>query len=448
MSNWLTINDWLMKEDNGGQDVLAPALDPLAGGGSGQPPADAGPPGMPGAGAAGPPLEDKDLSNPMEKPVGPEAGAPGISTQMADPITPDMPDEEKKNVNFENWKGKFFKDSVKGDVNELIESINKIRNTDLDTYPRKFVEDNLQILFLRQNANIAKASDTIRKGIRDKIDHNNPCLTLISNVINGLQPMPELTNIFIKLLGLYSNKADLHRKYLASLLGAVQVGSGGQNEDIILNQKEYSIRISTRMQSKFGVIDLGRWSMNIQDPEKFLSESELERLENGSPQEKDILRKRVILESIADTFMRRSFFINVVENNGTVYFVGADFANALRDGYAEGKLTVKHIVTEYSTAIYDSEGQLTVLPEIKIYYNQNTGKINSEGEPVYKEYDFLSCRDGMMFLSCSLDIFKEASTSFQGMILKEIPFVGNPSEIQSLMRCVPSSTELLLRNCT
>ena len=441
MSNWLTINDWLLKEVGAGQDVLAPALDPLAGGGSGQPPTDAGPPGMPGAGASGPPLEDKDMSNPMEKPV--EAGAKGLP----DPITPDMPDEEPKNANFEMWKGKFFKESVKGDVNALIENINSIRNTDLDSYPRKFVEDNLQILFLRQNANIAKASDTIRKAIRDKIDHNNPCLTLIGNLLSGLQPMPELSNIFIKILGLYSNKADAHRKYIAALLGAVQVGSGGQNEDIILNQKEYSVRISTRMQSKFGMIDLGKWSMNVKDPETFLSEAELDRLENGSPSEKDMLRKRIIIESIAETFMRRSFIINVVEKNGTVYFVGADFANALRDGYAEGRLTVKHLVSDYSTAIYDSKGELVTLPEISIYYNQNTGKIDEQGEPIYKEYEFVSCRDGMMFLTADLDIIKEASTAFQGMIVKEIPFAGNPNEIQPLMRCVPSCPEYLLRNC-
>jgi hypothetical protein len=53
-----------------------------------------------------------------------------------------------------------------------------------------------------------------------------------------------------------------------------------------------------------------------------------------------------------------------------------------------------------------------------------------------------------MFLTADLDILKEAATAFQGLIIKEIPFVGNPSEIQSLMRCVPSMGENLLRNCS
>lgn len=437
-NSWITINDWLMKE----QDVLGSALDPLAGG----PPADAQPPGMPGAGAAGPQSEmPAGAPNPMEEPVQP--GATGPTDQMADPIVPDMPDEDKKDVNFESWKGKFFKDSVKGDVNQLIDSINAIRNKDLDTYPRKFVEDNLQVLFLRQNANIGKASQEIRKNIREKLDHNNPSVSIIQDIVQVLQPMPELSNVFIKMLGLYSNKADLHRKYMAALLGAVQVGSGGQNEDIIFNQREYSVRISTRINAKFGMIDLGKWNMDSKDPEKFLSESELARLEDGSPQEREMLRKRVILESIAENFMMRSFLINVVDQNGTIHFVGADFANALRDAYSDGKIVVKNIVNDYSETMYDSEGNMVNLPDIKIMYNSNTGKIDAEGDPIMIENEFITRRDGILFLTTSLDVLKEASSSFQGISVKEIPYVGNPSDIQSLVRCVPSSVEILMRNC-
>jgi hypothetical protein len=442
MSKWATINDWLLSEDNGGQDVLSAPLDPMAN----QPVADAQPAGMPGAGAAGPPSDNMGAKNPMEEPVQP--GATGQATpQMAEPVAPDVPDEEQQDQNFEQWKSKYFKETVKGDVTLLLDLINSMRNKDLDTYPRKFLEDNLQVCYLRQNANIEKASQQIRKSIREQLDHNNPSMTLVQSIMSALQPMPELSNVFIKMLGLYSNKADLHRKYVAALLGGVQVGSGGANEDIIFNQKEYSIRISTRMQSKFGMIDLGKWNMDSQDPEKFLSESELDRLENGSPDEKEVLRKRVILESIADNFSMRAFIMNVVDQNGTIYFIGSDFSNALRDAYTEGKIAVKSLVNDYAETFYNTEGQMVALPEIKIMYNTNTGKLNSEGEPVMIENEFITRRDGMLFLTASLEILKEASTSFQGLIIKEIPYVGNPSDIQTLVRCVPSAPEIILRNC-
>lgn len=443
-SNWATINDWLVKEDNGGVDVLSSALDGSAGGGSGMPPQDAQNPGRDGAGAPSAPLENRGGSNPMEKPV--QVGATG--PQMAEPVGPDMPEKEDvKDANFEMWKSKFFKDSVKGDVNGLLETCMSMRNKDLDTYPRKFIEDNIQILFLRQNANIDKASQAIRKFIRENLDHNNPASSLIQSTVSTIQPMPELCNTFIKMLGLYSNKADMHRKYIAALLGAIQVGSGGSNEDLIFNQREYSIRISTRMNSKFGMIDLGKWFMDANDPEKYLSESELDMMENGSPEEKSVLRKRVILESIASNFRMRSFYMNIVELNGTNYFVGADFANALRDGYTEGKLIVKNLVNDFSESFFDSEGEMVTLPDIKIMYNTNTGKINNEGEPVMIENEFITRRDGMLFLTASLEVLKEASTTFQGIVVKEIPFVGNPTDINTLIHCVPSAPEILLRNC-
>jgi hypothetical protein len=449
MSKWAAINDWLVSEQgNGGVDVLSSALDPSAGGGSGEPPRDAQQPGREGEGAPAPPLEKTNLKNPMEQPVFPNPDQK--SGNMAEPVAPDMPDEKDSKMadaNFEMWKNKFFKESVKGEVNQLLDMCMSMRNKDLDTYPRKFVEDNIQILFLRQNANIDKASQGIRKIVRDNLDHNNPANSLIQSTVTTIQPMPELCNVFIKMLGLYGMKADMHRKYIASLLGAVQVGSGGDNEDLIFNQREYSIRISTRMNSKFGMIELGNWYMDATDPEKFLSESEMEMMENGSPEEKVVLRKRVILESIADNFRMRSFYINVVDQSGTNYFVGIDFSNALRDGYNEGKIIVKNLVNEYSESFFDSEGSMVTLPDIKIMFNTNTGKLNNEGEPIMIENEFMSRRDGCLFLTATLDILKQASTSFQGITVKEIPFVGNPSDINNLVHCVPSAPEILLRNC-
>lgn len=115
--------------------------------------------------------------------------------------------------------------------------INQIRDAELSTYQRKFVEDNLQVCFLRQNSNINKASGDMRKKIRDDLDTANPSTSIVNHFVTVLSTMPELVNTFIKISGYYSNKADLHRKYIASLIGAIQVGSGGQQEDIIYNEK-------------------------------------------------------------------------------------------------------------------------------------------------------------------------------------------------------------------
>jgi hypothetical protein len=239
-----------------------------------------------------------------------------------DPSAPDMPSDKKTDQDFESWKNEFFKESVRGDINKMIEMIQQIRDANLEAYPRKFVEDNLQICFLRQNANIDKACKSIRNNIKQNLDQNNPSVSVVNHMFTTIQTMPELNNIFIKLKGLLGMKGDMHRKFIAGLIGAVQVGSGANNEDLIYNERDYSIRISTRFNDRWGKVDIGRWSMREDDPERYLTEPEQKRLDEGSPEEKEVLRHRVVLESIADNFKKRSFIINVVGQDGTINTLG------------------------------------------------------------------------------------------------------------------------------
>ena len=341
----------------------------------------------------------------------------------------------------------YFKNSVKGDVSVLMDGIHKIRDMDLEAYPRKFVEDNLQILFLRQHSNIEKASKEIRKLIRQNLDQNNPSVSLAKHIFTGLQPMSELNNVFIKLKGTLGMKGDLHRKYIAALLGAVQVGSGSNSEDLIYNERQYSVRISTRFNEKWGRIDLGKWSLREDDPEKFLEEPELKRLEEGSPEEKDVLRRRIVMESIADHFKQRAFLINVVGNDGTIYSMGLDLGSCLMNAYSEGKLSVRVLQSDNSEAMIDDDGNLVPFVDLKVKYLYETGEVDDNGFPKKEEADFLERIDGMLFLTASQKTIKETSASFPGIVLKETPYNGNPSDLLVIQRCIPSASEILMRSC-
>lgn len=364
-----------------------------------------------------------------------------------DPVAPDMPEEEEETQDFEQWKNSYFKESVKGDAGKLIDLIHEVRDLELESYPRKFVEDNLQICFLRQYANIDKASQMIRKQVKDQLDKNNPTVSLVNYISSTLQVMPELNNIFIKLKGLLGMKGDLHRKLVASLIGGVQVGSGGNNEDVIYNEREYSIRLSTRFNDKWGRVDLGKWSLKQDDPSEYLTDPEQKRLEEGSPEEKDVLRRRIVMEGIAETFRERGFLIHVVGENGTIYNLGWDIAGSLRNAYTDGKLVVRTFQNDNSEAMITDEGQIIPYVDIKIKYLKDTGEVDEFGKPVQEEIDFMERIDGMLFLTASLNVLQETSSSFTGMVLKETPFTGNPSDLRVLMRCVPSAPEILTRSC-
>lgn len=363
-----------------------------------------------------------------------------------DPQISDLP-EEKEHQDFEQWKNTFFKESIKGDVNKLIDMIHEVRDLELDSYPRKFVEDNLQVLFLRQHANIEKASKEIRRLIRQELDKNNPSVSLVNHVAGILETMQDLSGIFIKLKGMYGLKGDLHRKYIASLLGAVQVGSGGNTEDVIYNEKDYSIRISTRFNSEFGRLEMGKWSLKEDDPDKYLEEAEMKRLEEGSPEERTALRHRIIIESIAENFKTRAFIANVVDKDGTVMFLGWDIASSLQAAFAEGKLVVKTILSENSEVFISESGEITPYVDLKIQYMRDTGELDEDGKPDFEEHPFIERIDGILFLTANMNIIKEAASSIQGIVLKEISFRGNPVQVKELSRCHASANELLLRQC-
>jgi len=361
-----------------------------------------------------------------------------------DPQQPDMP-EEPENMDFETWRSKFFEETkLPAEPFEMVELIKRVRDRTLEPYERKFVEDNLQVQYLRENANIKLASQKIRKGIKEQLDQNNPSVSLTNHLTKTLQEMPELVNVFIKITGMLGAKGDLHRKYIAALFGAVQVGSGATNEDIIYNTKEYSIAISTRFNSVYGDVFLGKWALQEDDPERYLKEPELNRLESGAPEEKEALRKRLVVESIADRFKQRAFLVNVIQDDGTVTTLGMDLGNLLRNAYKEGKIIIKFSRSENSEAMIEDNGGIVPLMDIKINYRKPTGKLDAEGQTEYEEMSFMERRDGMLMLMATEDLLNEASGTLLGMAFKTLPYSGNPSDLKAIARSVPDAAEFLL----
>jgi hypothetical protein len=339
------------------------------------------------------------------------------------------------------------KESIKGDPNTLAQKILSIRERELDPSQRKFVEDNLDICFLRQNANVLQVSNEIRKLIKTDFDRTNPATTLVRHITGALEKSPLLNEIYIKLLGLGGAKGDQHRKFMASLTGAVQVGSGGQNEDLVFEEKDYSIRISTRFNARWGDVNIGRWYLREDDPQRYLKQAEIDRLEGGSPEEKDVLRRRVVIESIAEAFKERAFIINVVGQDGTVYHLGWDLGTCLKSAYLDGKLVVRTGDNDTKESFIDEEGSVISVPNMNIYYVRESGEIDEDGKPEIEEVEFIAHRDGMLYLVAQIDLIKTSSTTLQGILFRETLWQGNPTDILKIMRCVPSSPEMLLRQC-
>lgn len=410
--------------------------------------------GQPDPGAGGPPMSQPGTpGDPMgtgEDPI-PEPNQMSMDqpTDISeDPPYPDMPEEEEgAGDDFEIWKIRYVKESIKGDPRKLNQMLMKIRDRELEPNQRKFVEENIDINFLRQNASLFEASKEIRNLIKKDFDRTNPGESVTTHITSVLEKYPQINEVYLKCKGIHGGKGAFHRLFIGSLLGAIQVGSGANTEDLIFEETDYSIRLSTRFNSKWGDVFLGHWNLKEDDPERYLKDVEVKRLEGGSPEEKDVLRRRVIVESIADHFLKRAFLINVVGEDGTVQHLGWDLGNCLRSAFLDGKLVVRTKDNDSRTAFIDEEGSIIPIPKIGVYYIQEAGGIDETGKPEIEEIEFMELRNGMLFFTAQLDLLKEASVSLQGMIFRETPWVGNPSDVHRIMRCIPSASETLLRQC-
>src|SRR5262245_16536369 len=134
LNEWTNIWDWLLKEvgtgteDQTGIPGMTPQVDP----------------NMPPA-----PGTDPNITNPAPQQMAPQQGEE--EGPADDPQIPDMPEDMgETEKDFEQWKKDFLVESIKGDVGAMKQMIMDVRDRDLDSYQFKFVEDNLQILFLRE----------------------------------------------------------------------------------------------------------------------------------------------------------------------------------------------------------------------------------------------------------------------------------------------------------
>jgi len=132
MVNRRVLEDWLVEQD---MPMISGQPDPAGG----QAPA-----GMMGDMPMGPseqpsgmqPNQDPNITNMPQDMAGDQG-----QNQEQEPVTPDMPDDmEPKEDDFEVWKNNYFKESIKGDTNQLIDLLNEQRDKDnLQPYQRKFV---------------------------------------------------------------------------------------------------------------------------------------------------------------------------------------------------------------------------------------------------------------------------------------------------------------------
>ncbi len=277
---------------------------------------------------------------------------------------------------------------------------------------------------------------------------------IFSIVSEELERFEAVKEALIKLPAFYAMKADLFRKIICSLTNGVQIGSGGQLEDIFIPVAEngIGIKLSTRCYTDFGNIEIGKWMVQFNDPEKYLAEEELEKLNNtGSPEEKEVLRKRVVVESIAHKFKDKIYIVLIVNPNvGTRREIAFNFSELIRDGWKNGYISVefKASVNKGDAGI-QIDGELVDLQDIVLdFVRENPDELDEEGLPVKEHIEFINHKHGKLYISITNEDFSDfASNAQSGLFTNEKNFDQGPDQLLTIQRCIPDIKEILLKKC-
>ncbi len=277
---------------------------------------------------------------------------------------------------------------------------------------------------------------------------------LYSIISSEIEPYKTITDCLTKLPGFYSMKSDLFRKSIAAIANGVQIGSGGTLEDLFIPLAEdgVGIKVCTRCYTDFGNIQIGKWALQFNDPENFLSDAELKKLnDTGSPEEKEVLRKRVIVESIAESFKDKVYLCMIIDPNmGERHEIGFNFAELIRDGWKNGYISIEFKASVgQGDAGVKTDGELIDLQKIQInYVKESPDKLDEEGKPVKEYVEFMDVKNGFLYVTIMGDEFTNFANDAQaGLFYSSKPFDSGPEELLKIQRCVPDIKEILLRKC-
>ena len=353
--------------------------------------------------------------------------------------------EQKEDVDFESWKQDFMDLAVRYENEDMISSLKTMRNKEgLSAVQRKFVEDNYQIALLRRDPSILKASKQIRQQIKQELDKTNPAKVVMEYITLAMNSEPQLYEYLIKIISSLAFKGDLHRKFIAALTGSIQVGNGGDGKDLSFQAREYEINFSTRVASQFGDVSFGFWKLTSSDPEMFLKPDEVSNMEKGSPEEKDVIQRKLIIKSFGEKYKRRSFIFNIVNADGTIISIGWDLGNSILDGYQAGKIVARMKQNEDNEIMFSSNGDKVILIDYDIVFLQDSDEVDDFGKPIPVEVVLFSRENGSWLLKADQKVLSDAANVLSGFTYKENPFNGNPSDLVQMQNSVLQSFKLFI----
>ena len=275
-----------------------------------------------------------------QEPVAPTEEEPVASLDDAlpeDPAAGQLPPEASVDTQFTQYVREYAKMVAKysdePDTLKKMLQVPSLQNFEMTPWQRAFIDSNLSSVSLLHEGFVIEAQKQIKR-ISGSGGSNTSAFESLFDRIGELQ------DVFVRLSVAGPDRSNLLRQFMAAVLSGVVV-PGPVGGEVMMAQKKSDEVVSIRPNcyTTWGYVDLGPVTIDGKSMEDYLSESERDKINDGAPEERRVLRNRLLIEAISDQLGGANYYI-VVINPENGQWESVNFSSELFiDAYRNGNLT-------------------------------------------------------------------------------------------------------------
>lgn len=333
---------------------------------------------------------------------------------------------------LETAMGKFYNepDVLRGSLDVAYRHIKKMTPSQ-----RNFIEINRSTASLLEETIFLNIQKSIVKSIRED--------TLWETMYDFFDSIPEMNAAIQRLPMLGPDKNNLYRQIGAALTRGVVV-PGVQGGEVLFFDKEKEIKRSIfQAYSDWGYMKLGKINIKRDSLKEYLTGDEIQKIEKGSPEEKRVLRNRLVIEAIASQLGGITYSILVIDPDSGNWDALTFDSEWFRSAYEAGQITVIESFEDPDGNLYiDDDYDLVSVNNwgIALLSNEDRAE-NQTGERVVVKNP-IAVLDGTDFI---FTISKENAKKLEMDVREFLWKQGDVESLREIQKKIPNAKEKIMK---
>jgi len=319
---------------------------------------------------------------------------------------------------------------------ELAEYLKGVGPQATSSSERSFIDANLSSLSL--------LDETIVEDIRKKLKKEKEPEALMTALEEALDSYAEMGEALQRLSAAGPDKSNLWRQLMAALCnGAVIPGAVGGEVHCPRGKGEEPMVLRPICTLNWGYVDLGAVRITATSPEDYLSDESRQRLTNGAPEERRVLRNRVFVESVADQLGGGYYVILALRQDDPNWEMVGFTSDIFRESYEGGATTVLESMPGLAGSLaVDRDGKWVTMTTWRMAsINQNEVGVDMETGAQKSQFEIISELQGDRFIWVGDgDSFSDVGAKVGKRVFKQ----NDSEKAEKLRQSIPDARERLM----